>query len=378
MEGRAMRSWWIVGARGLALMVAASGWAWAGEPSDAQRRAEAIVKRAEEASLREFAPAYRARAVRALAALPAAELEARETRDASRGLLVPGDSSAQLVYTKVAPCRIVDTRLGGGALQPGIIRNFKVAGSGLGSQGGATGGCNVPVGPATAAVINFVAVNPTGAGNLRAWAYSTPPQGPPGSSIINYTTVPGATLNLANGIVVPLCDAAQTSCPSLDLRVQADVSATHLVADVVGYFERFPKEQLRTFSEVDNSSTPTTIGNNCTHVTGADVTLVAPVAGKVVVRASVPHRIQQNNGGDRVLILGIAESDNDCNFTNFAHSKVKNDTFTEDFLITVPVMAVFDVAPGTYNYFLNGEMTAGAGNAVVVSGVLIEATFHPN
>jgi hypothetical protein len=290
---------------------------------------------------------------------------------------VPGDSSAQLVYTPVTPCRIIDTRLAGGPLQPAVVRDFRVTGSGLGSQGGNSGGCNVPSGPATAAVINFVAVNPSGPGNLRAWAYSSPPVGPPGSSIINYTPVSGATLNLANGIAVAICDVNVGACGQ-DLRVRADVSGTQLVADVVGYFERYPKEQTRAFTEVDPDASSTTIDNSCTHVTGADVTVVAPRAGRVVVRATVPHRIMQSNGGDRVLILGIGDAPDDCTFTNFAQSKVMNGNITEDFLLTVPVVGVFDVSAGVRDFFLNGRMTSGAGNAVVVPGTIIEATFHPN
>jgi hypothetical protein len=364
---------------GLALVMAFSGWAAAGERAEAVRRAEALVKRAEEASQREFAPAWRALVVGRLAALPLKELEAREEKQ-TEGLLAVGDSATQLLYTPVTPCRLIDTRVTGTMMAPGVIRDFRVTGnSSLASQGGSSTGCNVPFGPATSAVINFVSVSPAGPGNLRAWAYSTPPVPPPGASIINYTTVPGATLNLANGIVVSLCDSDVTTCPNLDLRVRADVNATHLVADVVGYFERFPKSQVRSFSEIDNTATATPIDTSCTHVAGADVTLVAPVAGRVIVRASVPHRIQQAGGGDRVLVLGIAEADNDCNFTNFSHSKVKNDTFTEDFLMTVPVVATFTVTAGTHNFYLNGRMTSGPnGSAVVVPGTLVEATFHPN
>jgi hypothetical protein len=365
---------------GLALALA-SGWAAAGERADAVRRAEALVAQAEEAAQRPFASAWRAQLVGRLASLGGKELEAREARGAE-GIMALGDSSAQLVYTPVAPCRIVDTRVAGagGPLAPGVVRDFRVTGPGsLAGQGGSVTGCGVPFGPATSAVINFVAVAPTGPGNLRAWAYSTPPVAPPGASIINYTTVPGAALNLANGIVVSLCDPDVTTCSNLDLRVRADASSTHLVADVVGYFERFPKSQVRTFSEIDNSSDATTIETSCTHVAGADVTVVAPGPGVILVKASVPHRIRQDFGGDRVLILGISDEDDQCDFENFSHSKVKNDSFTEDFLITMPVVARFTVSSaGSYNYYLNGRMSSGGGNAVVVPGTLIEATFHPN
>jgi hypothetical protein len=88
-------------------------------------------------------------------------------------------------------------------------------------------------------VINFVAVNPTGPGNLRAWAYAEPAPTPPAASILNFAAV---GLNIANGVVVPICNPALTNCPGLDLYVRADVNGTHLVADALGYFHRFPVE----------------------------------------------------------------------------------------------------------------------------------------
>jgi hypothetical protein len=146
---------------------------------------------------------------------------------------------SELVYTPVAPSRLIDTRRAGGSLAPGSPRDFKVSGSGLQIQGGAPEGCGVPVSAAKAAVVNFTAVNPTGSGNLRAWAYSEPPEPAPVASIVNYAFVPG--LNIANAIVIPLCDDDHTTCSGLDIRVQADNSGTHLVADVVGFFE-FPSD----------------------------------------------------------------------------------------------------------------------------------------
>jgi hypothetical protein len=358
--------------------------AWGEESAEKQGRAEALLKKVEAASQRELAPEFRALMGRALAALSPEELQARESRDLAEGigLLALGDSAAQLVYTPVPPCRIIDTRLAGGQLAPGSIRDFRVTGTGsLAGQGGSATGCGVPFGPATSAIINFVAVNPAGAGNLRAWAYSTPPVAPPGASIINYTTVPGATLNLANGIVVPLCDLATTTCPNLDLRVRADASATHVVADVVGYFERFPREQVRSFTVVDTQGTDTLIGEACTHVVGAEVTMAVPAPGRVVVRAVVVHDIVQVMGGDdRVMVVGIGTTPTDCGFVNYGHSKVKDATFNETFLFTVPVTATYDVVPGTYNFYLNGRMPLpGTGNNGTVYGAsFVEATFYPN
>ena len=152
--------------------------------------------------------------------------------------LWPGGAAAQsaysdMSYTAVTPCRILDTRVAGGSMAGNQTRDFRATGVGLQQQGGAQAGCGVPVGTAKAALLNFVAVNPTGPGNLRAWAYSTPPVGPPVASILNY-----ASSTIANGIAVPLCDTAATSCP-FDLRILNEgVFGTHLLVDVVGYFSR--------------------------------------------------------------------------------------------------------------------------------------------
>jgi hypothetical protein len=89
----------------------------------------------------------------------------------------------------------------------------------LSAQGGSATGCGVPSGAATAAVINFVAVNPAGPGDLRITPFGTPM---PTASILNYAAVPG--LNIANGPAVG--------------------AATQVVADVQGYFRNLRVDQL--------------------------------------------------------------------------------------------------------------------------------------
>jgi hypothetical protein len=147
-----------------------------------------------------------------------------------------GDSAADLVFTPLAPCRVVDTRAPtAGILVAGTPREFVVAGDGalFASQGGQAGGCGVPVG-ATAAMLNLVATGSTGMGHLRAkaWAAGTPVM--PNASIINFGIVSGLNA-LANGLALPICDPAAAAC-TYDLHVQSSVSNAHLVADVVGYF----------------------------------------------------------------------------------------------------------------------------------------------
>jgi hypothetical protein len=141
-----------------------------------------------------------------------------------------------LGYVPVTPCRVVDTRLIGSApgtpLQPSVSRDFRVTASDLSNQGGSATGCGIP-GTATSAMVNIVAVTPTGPGNLGVWAYpSSRPTGP--SSVLNYGAVAGLAA-IANGIAIRICDAQAATC-YYDFTIEARASSTHVVVDVVGYF----------------------------------------------------------------------------------------------------------------------------------------------
>jgi hypothetical protein len=142
-----------------------------------------------------------------------------------------GQDATDLVFVPLAPCRIIDTRIatGGyaGRLTAGVPKNF-AHNQNLVAQGGNGAGCGVPTDPAAIAV-TLVAVNPLGAGNIRAWRLLDPV---PNASAINYG-LPGQGLNVANTHILPTCQVCGN-----DFTVQADVSDVHLVADVVGYFWR--------------------------------------------------------------------------------------------------------------------------------------------
>ena len=125
-------------------------------------------------------------------------------------------------YVPITPCRIVDTRTGGGALVAGSIRDFYVGGTtGFAPQGGKSGGCGIPLGATSIAAV-LTAVSPSHAGFLRAW-----PEGStePAATILNYSTVTsgtGATLSI------------KASAPAL--RVHNYAGTTQLVIDVTGYY----------------------------------------------------------------------------------------------------------------------------------------------
>ncbi len=335
--------------------------------------AEWLLGREEAASGRAFDPAFRAAVKADLTSSLSLAALAAQMQQSGLGPLNLGDSQADLVYTPVTPCRILDTRLAGGPIAAGATRDFLVTGDTT-AQGGAN--CAIPNGPATAAVLNFVAVNPAGAGDLRVTPFGT---AMPLASIVNYAAVPG--LNIANGLVVTLCDPATTTCTQ-DITLQADVSGTDVVADVQGYFRKVRKEQVRSFVVNARSSATTTIGLTCTHYTNGEVTITAPVAGRVLVRADVILRVNHTTGTTDLLGLFIGTSATDCTspvgYASLYEVPAANPTNASAPRSTHPVFAVFDVAAGTFTYYLNGIMSSGqdAGDVFWFAG--LEATFFPN
>jgi hypothetical protein len=298
-----------------------------------------------------------------------------------------GSSLSDLVFVPLAPCRIIDTRLGsGGPLAAGETRDFQVAGdTQFPPQGGNEGGCDVPPGAAEpdapAVVINFVAVGPAGPGNLVAWAWGQPM---PNASVINYSNVPG--LNIANGVVVPI---AGTNLVPADLHIRAGSAGTHVVADVTGYFTRFTLEQ---FSKFEKSVTVVSEGGNvdlsagaCTLVNSCTVTTEG-APGQVIVRAWAQVSINHGTdiGGDRIAV-GVKNAD-PTNCTNNDQSINATDFEVPDSLPADPdvdttlshkrIFAQTGIAPKTY--YINAKMITGAGADDRIENSRMICTFIPD
>jgi hypothetical protein len=280
----------------------------------------------------------------------------------------PPSSSSRLSYVKVAPCRIIDTRLAGGSLAPAAPRAFRVTGIDFTGQGGAAAGCNVPFGPAAAALINFVAVNPVGAGNLRAWSYEDPI---PTASILNYTS----GFNIANAVVVPICGLPIGSCPS-DFRVQADVSGAHLVADVLGYFIKAPPT---IFVQNPGADTLTPLGTGCTHATGAEMTVTVAAPGKLLVQAQAKLFISHTGGMTDSVQTFIGASASDCTHEEGTHYlEIPPGLGSSNYFVFGPTSAVFSLpAAGTYTFYVNGLKTGG-NNPALGGQARMTAVFTPN
>src|SRR5438477_4386429 len=74
-----------------------------------------------------------------------------------------GDTTDDLVYTPVVPCRIVDTRSGGGGVfLPGNQRNWLAFSSNFTSQGGSATNCGIPFIRPVAVMLNTTLANTVG------------------------------------------------------------------------------------------------------------------------------------------------------------------------------------------------------------------------
>ena len=134
------------------------------------------------------------------------------------------------VYTPITPCRILDTRVGGGGrVGPDETRGYVVTGSGsqFATQGGKSGGCGIPDG-AAAVQASVTATAPSGTGFLRVWPAD---EASPGATFLNFTGGQ-ATTNTGS---VTLAKAG-----SSDLKLKGFGSASDYVIDVQGYYRIAP------------------------------------------------------------------------------------------------------------------------------------------
>ncbi len=151
-----------------------------------------------------------------------------KTSTKSNSLLVKslGDLGADLVFTPLTPCRIVDTRVVGGRLVPNTIIALDASNPGgtFNSQGGSNSSdCNIPANPAALA-LSVTALENLTTGYIRVYPYDkTNAHGSP-------VPVPAINTTVSNDIIVPVCQGC-----TQELRVFSTAN-THYAAFVTGYF----------------------------------------------------------------------------------------------------------------------------------------------
>lgn len=137
----------------------------------------------------------------------------------------PVDRATESSFTPIAPCRLVDTRHGGGALVGNQVRDFYATGTGgFTTQGGTNGGCGIPT-AATAIDVIVQSLNSAGRGYLSETPYGTPFSN---TGLLHYLT--GQTIS--SGATLPIAGSATRA-----FSVEAfSANGTDVVIDVVGYF----------------------------------------------------------------------------------------------------------------------------------------------
>jgi hypothetical protein len=299
-----------------------------------------------------------------------------------------GDADSDLLFVPLDPCRLIDTRLSAaGKMQPSVVRDFKVVGTtGFEAQGGKAGGCGIPAGaaePAAAAVmLNIVAVDAEGGGNMRAWEFNQPM---PNASSINYQLLSPARMNIANGLIVPI---AGVSTLASDLSVMASQNRVHLVVDVSGYFRRFPVEDfqggLKSELIANDFTTPTEMSDGaCKQLNSCQVTTDVP--GKVVVEAWGQFVVGHTAGTlDRVVIgvetvlpVACGYDADSANASDFEVSAALGSNPDVDF--TVSHGRAFAQPGGTTRtYYLSGQMLSGASTGDKIENSRLICTFIPD
>ncbi|MET3804629.1 hypothetical protein ABIB25_001624 [Nakamurella sp. UYEF19] len=131
---------------------------------------------------------------------------------------------AETVYVAITPCRIIDTRLGGGKFTNGTTRTYYVGGTfGFAPQGGTSGGCGIPIG-ATAIAASIGSTNSERNGYLVAWPQNL---SKPLASNLNYTK--GQSIASGGNISIQKNSA-------LALRIYNFGGPTDVFMDVTGYY----------------------------------------------------------------------------------------------------------------------------------------------
>jgi hypothetical protein len=387
---------------GLTLLFATAGGAAAAEGPEAAaaRRAEArnrVVEILKERSVRPVEDRVVAGDAKALVSrmsdVQVESLLSGETLETALAVQAPavqsvvekavGDATSDLLFVPVSPCRIIDTRAGGGKMAINETRAFEVAGTAnFAAQGGNNGGCGIPQGASTpqaaAVMINLVAIDAEGRGNLAAWQFGQPA---PLASSINYANI---NMNIANGLIVPI---AGVSTVASDINIKASFAAVHIVADVTGYFTRFPVENFQgglksTVQTVDFTTLTSLSDGTCKQLNSCTVT--AGNNGTVIVEAWGQF-VADHTGGtlDRVAI-GVETADpvvcNDSDSVDASDFEVSAALGSNpDVDFTVSHGRAFTQPAGTTRiYRLSGQMLNGASAGDAIENSRIICTFIPD
>lgn len=299
---------------------------------------------------------------------------------------VVGDAKSDLLFVPITPCRVIDTRLGGGEFNVNEVRDYRIAGTqGFPAQGGKDGGCGIPLGAtsplASAVMVNLFAVTPKGSGDFRIWEFGTTM---PLAAAITYDNL-GPFFSIANGLIIPITGVGTLA---KDMSVKAEFNRTHFAADVTGYFTRFPVENfqggLKSELITNDFTTLTNMSDGaCKQLNSCEVQTDVP--GTVVVEAWGQFVVDHTAGTlDRVVIGVETATPVTCGYdvdsadaSDFEVSAALGTNPDVDF--TVSHGRAFS-QPGntTRTYYLSGRMLNGANAGDEIENSRLICTFIPD
>jgi hypothetical protein len=156
---------------------------------------------------------------------------------ATTGLASGIDVGPRAEFQPIEPCRIVDTRRDGDPNQVGRLADGETVVYDVTGYVGAwwfddqgAQGCDIPL-DATAVELSFTAVEPSGAGWMRAFPAAAGPDAS-GATVLNKM----AGFNPTNTATVAIWWDEWTSTQSGELGIRNLKSSTHLCIDVTGYY----------------------------------------------------------------------------------------------------------------------------------------------
>lgn len=289
-----------------------------------------------------------------------------------------GDTSSDLVYTPVTPCKIVDTRYGGGGfIAAGSTRNYQTYGS-LGFQGGSS--CSSPRGEPSAVHLSVVVVTPNGQGNIKTHPYLTSSSTGLAVNFANIGT------NLANAGTVGV-----TRYNTYDISVSANNAGAHVTIQVLGYYYPVDENDFKVKFAGSRKGTATnlTVAGGCTNY--SQVSIWVPGSGKVKVDAQAMMRLWSHTKGQTDdFYVFLSSSPTNCqsystsegyNFMEWGVHHSEN-SFTSLGLNEkrghVSLSRTFSASSsGTKSFYLNGSRHWGSASGGFASAAM-QAVYYPN
>jgi hypothetical protein len=215
-------------------------------------------------------------------------------------ILALKDLDKDYVYTPVPPCRILDTRIVGGAFSPGVSREYYVYGGfDISSQGGNPAGCFSPRGEPRAVHINITVVPLAGNGYFKAYPANIVG---PNASIINYRS---GVQNIANAATIQ----TYYSIGPREIEFQNFNGTAHLIVDILGYYHEVDNVEKIVASDTSGTQTSgLSVGTSYTTLASRSVSV--PSAGRVIIMGEASW----SNSGSNYLGCEFRENGTQVDF----------------------------------------------------------------